>query len=85
MKHIYFYRESNKFEDILNDPILKKELKIKISWTNHLLIGFSKYKEDLTTYIVLKYGDDVKTEVVPDRSPKIYVDYKPKFFRRKES
>lgn len=83
MKHIVFYREDSKFTDILMDPTIKKEYKTKILFTQHLILGFPEYKNSsakLVSYIMLKYGDDVKdfSHIVPDRTPIMNVDYLPK-------
>jgi len=81
MKYITFWRESNKFSDILSDTVLKKVVKFKISWNQYLLIGIDDYDSknvQVISYITLKYGDDMKSEVVPDRTPVPGVDYVPK-------
>lgn len=81
MKYITFWRESNKFADILTDNVIKKAVRFKIAWHHYLLIGIQDYdskNEQIISYITLKYGDDMKSEVVPDRSPIIGVDYLPK-------
>jgi hypothetical protein len=81
MKYITFWRESNKFSDILSDTVLKKVVKFKISWNQYLLIGIDDYDRknaQVISYITLKYGDDMKSEVVPDRTPIPGVDYVPK-------
>lgn len=80
MKYITFKRESNKFDDILLDPVVKKLIKLRMTWTNYLVIGIeddSKNAQSLS-YITIKYGDDMESEVVPDRSPIPGVDYTPK-------
>ena len=82
MKFLVFTRESNNFEDIIKDPALKNKYKTKIEYSGNLVLGFSE--EDgygkILSYIMLKYGDDMKEfdSLVPDRSPKMYVDYTPK-------
>jgi hypothetical protein len=80
MKYYTFYREDNKFDDILKDPILKKFVSEKIKWANHLMIGFNDYSKDFEknqVYVTLKYGDDIVTDLTKDYSPKVYVDYTP--------
>lgn len=80
MKYITFYREGNKFGDILTDPVIQKLIRFKITWTQFLIIGIEDYaskNEQAISYITLKYGDDMKSETVPDRSPIPYVDYVP--------
>ena len=79
MKYFTFWRESNKFADILSDPVLKKLIRNKTTWHRYLMIGIEEFENESTfSYITLKYGDDMKTEVVKDRSPIIGVDYTPK-------
>lgn len=82
MRHLIFYREDNNFNDILTDPALKKEYKTKLLFNQHIILGFPEYSgfDKLTSYIMLKYGDDIRTfsSLVPDRTPIIDVDYVPK-------
>jgi hypothetical protein len=77
MKYYIFFREDNKFDDILKDIILKKLIDQKISWYQHLMIGMIE-DEKTTSYITLKYGDEMVNEVVKDHSPIPGVDYTPK-------
>lgn len=79
MKYFTFFRESDKFDDILDDTNLDKLIRFKLRWTNFLVIGIEQEKNKQTfSYITIKYGDDMKTAVVPDRSPIPNVDYVPK-------
>lgn len=80
MKYYTFYRENNNFKDILNDPILKKNIDEVITWYQHLVIGlFESSKTDQTSsYITLKYGDEMKNDIIKDFSPVPGVDYVPK-------
>lgn len=78
MKHYTFKRESNKFDDILKDPSLKKFIKTKISWQTYLTIGLSSTtSDDILGYIILKYGEDLVNDLVHDYSPKPNIDYLP--------
>jgi hypothetical protein len=82
MKHIVFYRENNKFDDILTDKVIKKETSTKLQYYQHLIVGYYDYKgagDKTTSYILLKYGDDIKNfdSIVPDRSPIMGQDYVP--------
>ena len=65
-----FSRENNKFDDILKDSSLSKTYKTKIQYEGNLLLGFPEDKEfgKVLSYIMLKYGDDMKDfhSVVPD-------------------
>lgn len=80
MKYYIFYRESDNFDDILKDINLKKFVSERIKWTNYLQIGISQYKKDaekIFSYITLKYGDDIRTNLTKDYTPKPYIDYIP--------
>jgi hypothetical protein len=79
MKYYTFYRENNKFDDILTDINLKKLLKFKISWYQYLMIGLPEEGNDRTfSYITLKYGDDINPPDIKDFAPIAGVDYVPK-------
>lgn len=77
MKYITFFRESSNFEDILKDPNIKKLIYEKTRWFQHLTLGI-KDDEKIFSYITLKYGDDIRTNLVKDYSPIPYIDYTPK-------
>lgn len=81
MKFLVFKRESNRFDDIIKDPALKNKYKTKITYANHMILGFPEEDDStkLLSYIVLKYGDDMLDydSLVPDRSPVPYKDYVP--------
>ena len=80
MKYYTFYRESNNFDDILKDINLKKFVSEKTRWENYLQIGISEYKKDAETifsYITLKYGDEIRTNLTKDYTPKANIDYTP--------
>lgn len=78
MKHYTFYRESNNFDDILNDISIKKSVKFKIRWLNHLVLGFGFAPDDkLLGYVVLKFGEDIKKMIEFDYSPIAGKDYVP--------
>lgn len=77
MKYITFYRESDNFDDILNDMNIKKYVQEKIKWLNYLRIGVSDNKETLFSYITLKYGDEMRSKLTEDYSPIPNVDYTP--------
>jgi hypothetical protein len=79
MKYYTFYRENNNFSDILTDNNIKKVVDMKISWHRHLMIGLKETTNSGTfSYITLKYGDEMKQELVRDFSPVPGVDYIPK-------
>ena len=51
MKQIAFHRESDFFEDILEDPTLKKPIELKITWHNGLLIQLADSDAQLLSYV----------------------------------
>jgi len=79
MKTYIFYRESNNFTDILSDTNVKQYFKQKISWKNYLVLMSHKVKPEIESYIMLKYGDEMKSwdHIRKDNSPVPYVDYEP--------
>ena len=50
MKHYTFFREDNKFNDILTDVILKKHIVEKIKWFQHLMVGIQDKDEGTLSY-----------------------------------
>lgn len=78
MKYYTFYRENNNFDDILNDNIIKKITDEKIRWYQYLIIGMNDKHDQTFSYITLKYGDEMKQDLVRDFSPMPGVDYIPK-------
>lgn len=81
-----FYRENNNFEDILHDSNMIKFFRTKIQWSNHLLISSTNMPDDIPTYIMLKYGDNMidANKIYLDRKPKPYIDYYPSNKRPKK-
>ena len=79
MEHIIFHRESNKFDDILSDPIIKKNIRTKISCHQYLILNLNNDTK-IMSYAILKYGEDVVNfnSIVPDRTPIPNKDYVPK-------
>jgi hypothetical protein len=76
MKYYTFYRENNNFDDILSDTNLKKLIHYKIKWYQHVLIGLAgKSIETIHSYITLKYGDEIRTNLTKDYKPIEGVDY----------
>ena len=76
MKHIIFYSEDNDFKEILEDPNIKKSVVETTSWSQHLLLGV-KDDEKFFSYITLKYGDAIRTNLVKDFKPVANIDYTP--------
>ena len=78
MKYYTFYRENDNFDDILTDTIVKKIIDEKLRWYQYLIIGMNDKHEQSFSYITLKYGDEMKQELVKDFTPIPGVDYIPK-------
>lgn len=78
MSYTVFHRESNNFKDILSDTVIKKSIRMKMSFANHLIIQLADDKD--TAYLMIKYGDDViqMSHIIPDRTPIPNRDYIPK-------
>jgi len=82
MSYIVLQRESNNFKDILNDSVIKRNIRLKMSFTNHLILDFAD--EQTASYFMLKYGDDVvsMSHIVPNRTPIPNKDYVPERKKR---
>ena len=80
MSYLIFRRESNDFRDILSDTGIKKEIRTKITFKNHLILELAEDEDKVHTYVILKYGDDIvrMSDIVPNRSPITGKDYIPK-------
>jgi hypothetical protein len=76
MKYFTFRRESNNFDDILNDVSFKKHIDDIITWDEHLRIGMQE-NDKISSYITLKYGDEMITKLTADYSPVPNIDYIP--------
>lgn len=79
MKYYILYREDDNFDDILSDSNIKKLFLLKIKYHQHIILGGDEIPDDLQSYIMLKYGDDIKdmSNVFIDRKPVPFVDYTP--------
>lgn len=77
MKHFTFYSETNDFTEILNDPTLKKHIHLKFTWHQHLTIGFNKLSDSIEGYVMLKFGESIRSLTDKDYTPIPGVDYKP--------
>lgn len=78
MKFVTFKRNSNTFDDIIEDTNIRSVVKTKLRWANHLQIGILAEEEKMLSYVELKYGDDIINRVCKDFSPVPFVDYLPK-------
>jgi hypothetical protein len=79
MKYYIFYRENDNFDDILNDNSLKNLFDLKLKWKHYLMVGSDHISDETYSYIVIKYGDDLKnmSDIIADRKPVPFVDYTP--------
>jgi hypothetical protein len=79
MKYIILNREDDNFSDILKDKNIKKYFDLKIKYHKNLILGCENLPEDIVSYIMLKYGDDIKDKnnYFIDRNPKPFIDYMP--------
>lgn len=77
MKYFIFKRENNIFKDILTDQTVKKIVDEKIAWNQHLMLGMQDTHTSVFSYITLKYGDDLISDIDlhNDFSPIPGVDY----------
>lgn len=78
MKYFIFFRENNNFDDILSDNVLKKIIDEIISWEQHIMIGMKDEHEEKISYITLKFGDEMVSNITKDFTPVPHVDYVPK-------
>lgn len=81
MKYYNFYSENNDFADILSDAGLKKVIRVKIQFLNHLILGIDEVsdpKNQIASLITIKYGESMRDRINKDFSPVPYVDYLPK-------
>lgn len=90
MKYFTFYSELNNFDDILKDTEIKKNLKLKITWQNYLMIGLKNdVCDSLISIMTLKYGEMMVNNLTKDFTPVPYIDYTPKkdknLFKQKQS
>ena len=80
-KHFVLTSEDDQSDNFINDKNIKKYINTKISWMNNLFVKLSEdTPDDTISYILLKYGDMIKdtNSIVTDRTPIMYVDYRPK-------
>jgi len=73
MKTIVFRSENEDFNDLLNEPCIKKAS--KLSYAQHIIIN-GEFTEKELSYLTIKYGE-MMTNPFIDYKPKAYVDYVP--------
>ena len=74
MKTIVFRSENEDFDDLLNEPCIRKAT--KLFYKQHIIVN-SKFTEKELSYLTLKYGE-MMTNPFIDYAPKPNIDYVPK-------
>ena len=79
MKTFIFKRENNNFDDILKDKNIKSAIKETYTFDEHLIVRLEE-KPEVLAYITLMFSEEFISikDLVPDRTPKPYVDYTPR-------
>ncbi len=79
MKTFVFQRENNKFDDILKDKVIKPAIREQYKFDEHLIIRVEE-KPEVLAYLTLMFSEELLSmkDLVPDRTPKPYIDYTPK-------
>lgn len=77
MKYFTFYRENNDFDDILKDTVIKSSTNQVTKWKCHLMLAIADDKDSTISYLTLKFGDNLVTNLTKDFTPIIGVDYIP--------
>lgn len=78
MKCFTFSGDASLLESIPKDISIKKSIVTKIRWQTYLIISIEKNEDTLESYINLKYGESLVTNLFKDFSPIPGVDYMPK-------
>ena len=78
MKYFTFYRENNNFDDILKDTVIKSSIKQVTKWKQHMMLGIAESNDSILSYITLKFGDNLVSNLTKDFAPIIGIDYIPK-------
>ena len=84
-KILLLHSEDKSHLEILKDPSVKKTIITKLEWPDNLLLIFNDKLEGSTeSYINIKYGDYIRdiNHIIPDRSPKMWIDYIPKHYKK---
>ena len=79
MKTFIFKRENNNFDDILKDKNIKGAVKETYIFDEHLIVRLEE-KPEVLAYITLMFSEEFISmkDLVPDRTPRPYIDYTPK-------
>jgi hypothetical protein len=75
----YFKKEDNDFSEILEDPSIKPQIRVKIKLYQHLILSlYQDTDTKLQSYIILKFGELLTKMTEKDYTPIPNVDYRPK-------
>lgn len=79
MNIYYFYRDSDNFDDIIKDVVIKNLIRTKIRVKNYLILELVDQSDSkIEGYITIKYGDSFTHLSDKDYTPIPNVDYVPK-------
>lgn len=79
MNIYYFYRDSDNFDDIIKDIVIKNLIRTKIRVKNYLILELIDQSDSkIEGYITIKYGDSFTHLSDKDYTPIPNVDYVPK-------
>lgn len=79
MNIYYFYRDSDNFDDIIKDIVIKNLIRTKIRVKNYLILELVDQSDSkIEGYITIKYGDSFTQLSDKDYTPIPNVDYTPK-------
>lgn len=79
MNIYYFYRDSDNFDDIIKDIVIKNLIRTKIRVKNYLILELIDQSDSkIEGYITIKYGDSFTQLSDKDYTPIPNVDYVPK-------
>lgn len=79
MNIYYFYRDSDNFDDIIKDIVIKNLIRTKIRVKNYLILELVDQSDSkIEGYITIKYGDSFTQLSDKDYTPIPNVDYVPK-------
>lgn len=79
MNYMTFGGDDKILEEIASDSTIKPLITTKITWSGFMQLGLSDdLNDEIRSYLVLKYGDYMKNDLVKDFSPIPGKDYTPK-------
>lgn len=81
LKIYYLTGDNLELAQLLKDKSLKKHIEKSTTFDHNLIVKFYEQTPDsVVSYFTIKYGDNIKNinDIIPDRTPVMYVDYMPK-------